>query len=395
MSNQRQFLNHSLLLALAGTLLAASAGLVSCSKSSEGTTVTPTQTASNPITGTSLTGAVKGTMLTGTTYTITGDVTVGPKDTLLLQPGVTVNVTNNATFYVQGTLISAGTQASPSTFTSPSAKPGSWGGFQCDSAKYVRIQWTHVDYTGGPDATGNPRKTLFVNVPITVVIQDSWFSYGQDDGLRIQNGAKVDIQRNTMEHMGLSDGEAINLKSGVTGIVAYNVIWSQAGSGIKLETSTTKLYPQTNVQVTNNTLLSNGFRRGAAEPGRGVSVDLFAQAQVFNNLMVNNYEGLDINPAADTKNVSYGNNYFYATIDSVRTFFYPAGSFGKKQATDIVSTSTTDKNPMFVKFDTNPLSSTDTNDPHLQAGSPALGAGNKTYNADIGAFTADGKGNKH
>jgi hypothetical protein len=35
------------------------------------------------------------------------------------------------------------------------------------------------------------------------------------------------------------------------------------------------------------------------------------------------------------------------------------------------------------------------NDFHLSSGSPALGKGNSTYNADIGAFTSDGKGNQH
>jgi hypothetical protein len=385
----------AVLFALAGTLLAASAGLISCSKSSEGTAVTPSQSASNPITGTSLTGKLRGTMLTGTAYTITGDVTVGPKDTLFVQKGVTVNVANNATFYVQGTLISEGTQASPITFTAPSGKPGSWGGFQCDSAKYVRIQWTHLDYTGGPDPTGNARKTLYVNVPIQVIVQDSWVKGGQDDGFRLQNGCMIDIQRNTIEGQGSTDGEAINVKGGATGVVAYNVVWATAGSAIKVETSITQLFPQTNVNVYNNTVVSNGFRRGAAEPGRGVLFDNFGRGNIYNNLIVNDYEGLDISPAADTANIKYGNNYFYATIDSLRTFYYPAGSKGKKQATDIISTSTTNKNPVFVKLDTNPNSATDTNDLHLQAGSPALGAGNPTYNKDIGAYTSDANGNKH
>jgi hypothetical protein len=44
-----------------------------------------------------------------------------------------------------------------------------------------------------------------------------------------------------------------------------------------------------------------------------------------------------------------------------------------------------------------------TNDFHLQAGSPAFGAGNPGFNSkypefgnqDMGAYTTDGKGNKH
>jgi len=42
-----------------------------------------------------------------------------------------------------------------------------------------------------------------------------------------------------------------------------------------------------------------------------------------------------------------------------------------------------------------PNGATTSNDFHLQAGSPALGKGNPTYNSDIGAYTSDGRGNKH
>jgi len=41
------------------------------------------------------------------------------------------------------------------------------------------------------------------------------------------------------------------------------------------------------------------------------------------------------------------------------------------------------------------IASTLTNNFHQQTGSPALGKGNATYNADLGAYTSDGKGNQH
>jgi hypothetical protein len=173
------------------------------------------------------------------------------------------------------------------------------------------------------------------------------------------------------------------------------VIWGTAGSAIKIETSLTVLYPQTDVKVYNNTLVSNGFRRGAAEPGRGILIDRFARGDIYNNLIVNDYNGLEIAPKADAPNIKYGNNYFYATADSVRKFFIPAGTLAKVQTTDIVSTGTADKNPLFTKFDANYNATTNTNDLHLQTGSPALGKGNSTYNADIGAYTTDANGNKH
>ncbi|MDQ6845264.1 MAG: right-handed parallel beta-helix repeat-containing protein, partial [Bacteroidota bacterium] len=331
-------------------------------------------------------------------------------DTLYAQPGANVVVKNNAQVSVQGVLLLKGTQAEPVTFNSDSNTPGSWGGFQCDSAQAVTIIWTHVENTGGPDPSGSARKSLFVNAKINVDIEDSWFTNGQDDLIRIQSGATITILRNTITSSGSTDGEAINLKSGVTGTVAYNVIYSQAGSGVKLETSSTAPFPQTIVDVYNNTLVANGWRRGAAEPGRGVSVGLNAIGRVFNNIFVNNYQGLEIFNDADLY-TTYGNNLFYASIDnftdntvspavsiSLRENFYPSDGTGTPQPSDLISTGVGNLNPSFVSFDGTvaaPNGAKNKNNFHLQVGSPALNAGNPKYNNDIGAYTNDDRGNNH
>jgi hypothetical protein len=83
---------------------------------------------------------------------------------------------------------------------------------------------------------------------------------------------------------------------------------------------------------------------------------------------------------------------------NLRAGYYPAGALGVAQSTDIISTSTSTGNPMFKSFDgsfLNPNGAANNNDFHLQSGSPALGKGNPTYNVDMGAYTSDGKGNKH
>jgi hypothetical protein len=385
----------------------------SCSKSNNEKTnvITPTVPASNPISPGNISGFVKGTLTTGDTYTITGDLTIKLGDTLASQQGVTVIVTKNAQINVQGVLLLVGTSAQPISFNSDSKQPGSWGGFQCDSAQAVTIKWAHIDNTGGPDPSGSPRKSVYVAAPINVDIEDSWFTNGQDDLIRLSTGAKVTILRNTILCSGSTDGEAINLKTGVTGDVAYNVIYSQAGTGVKLETNDLIPIPQTNVNVYNNTLVSNGWRRGQAEPGRGVSLGVNARGNVYNNIMVDNYQGLEIFVDADTLNTKYGNNLFYASQDtyadttgggnlaiSIRGNFYPSDGVGKPQSSDLISNAVGNLDPMFKSFDgkvATPNGATTTNDYHLQAGSPALGKGNTTYNADIGAYTSDGKGNQH
>lgn len=384
-----------------------------CSKNNNDNTkvVTATVPASNPIAPGNVSGFVKGTFTTGNTYTITGNVTIKPGDTLASQQGVTVIVQNNAQIIVQGVLNLVGTQTQPISINSSSQQPGSWGGFACDSAQAVTIKWAHVDNTGGPDATGSARGTLKVSVPINVDIEDSWFTNGQDDGLRLQGGCKITILRNTILSSGSTDGEAINIKSGATGVVAYNVVYSQAGTGIKLETSSTVPIPQTVVDVYNNTLVSNGWRRGAAEPGRGISIDLNARANIYNNIMVNNYQGLEIFTGTDTVHTKYGNNLFYSSADTytdttvhpnivvnIRSNFYPGDGVGKPQASDLISTKVGDKDPMFKSFDATfgvKNGAATTNDFRLSTGSPALGKGNSTYNNDIGAYTSDGKGNQH
>ena len=392
------------------SIILLSVAIISCSKK-EVTTYNKLQLqSSNAISSDTIPAFAKGTLLEGKTYYITQDVLVQKGDTLYAQPGTNVIIKNNAQIAIQGVILLDGTQAQPISFNSDSKLPGSWGGFQCDSAQAITIKWTHIDNTGGPDPSGSARKSLFVDTKINVDIEDSWFTNGQDDLIRIQSGASVTILRNTITSSGSTDGEAINLKSGVTGIVAYNVIYSQAGSGVKLETSSTAPFPQTIIDVNNNTLIANGWRRGAAEPGRGVSVGVNAIGHIFNNIMVNNYQGLEIFSDADLK-TTYGSNLFYASIDnfkdetvtpavsiSLRGNFYPSDGLGKPQPTDLISTGVSNLNPSFVSFDGTvaaPNGEVNKNDFHLQLGSPAINAGNPNYNNDIGAYTSDDRGNKH
>jgi hypothetical protein len=318
---------------------------------------------SSPIQPGNISGFVKGTLLTGQTYTVTADITVKKGDTLSAQPGAIVIVKNNAQFTIQGVLNLLGSQAQPVLFNSDVNKPGTWGGFQSDSAQAITIKWTHVDNTGGPDASGSARRTIVVNkVGVPVDIEDSWFTNGQDDLMGLF-GARVTVLRNTISSSGSTDGEGINLKSGATGVVAYNVIFSQAGSGIKLETNKNVPFPQTEVDVYNNTVVAVGWRRGSAEPGRGTSVGVNAIGHVYNNIYVNCYHGLEIFNDADVIHTTYGNNLFYATVDSftdlvdptiqinIRDNFYPAGASGVPQATDLISKKVGDLDPQFVKFD--------------------------------------------
>jgi Right handed beta helix region len=401
----KKMLNQTLVKSTKMVAAAAAAACIfsACTKTSS-TAITGPQLRAEAIRGTVLNGGnVKGVMLADSTYTMNGDLTVLPADTLTIQAGATINVTGNHAFYIQGIIQSLGTQAKPITFTSTvSQTPGQWGGFQADSAKAVTFYWTKFLWAGGPDSTGGTRQTIAISSPIPVDIEDCWFIGGQDNSIGVYSTATVKIWRNTFYDNGTTDGDCIDFHAGVMGTVAYNVLWGGAGSAIKVFTSATIANPQTNVVVYNNTCVDNGFRRGAAEPGRGILVDAFSKALVYNNLLVNNYWSLDVTPTADYTHTLYGYNYFFVTVDSLRKVMYPAGEKGMIQTTDIIDSVHLGANdPMFVSY--NPPPNLSRNIPsnldfHLKAGSPALGKGDPTYNNDIGAYVTDtsgGKGNRH
>jgi len=400
------------------------ASVFSCSKNESTKKIAPVIPPSHPINSDTIGGFEKGTLLAGKTYTMNHDVYVKIGDTLLAQPGANIIVKNNSQFKIQGVFQSLGTQTSPVSFNSDSNNPGTWGGFACDSAQAVTIKWTKILNTGGPDNTGSARRTLVVSKPITVDIEDSWVENGQDDGLGLFGGCKITILRNTIQSGGSTDGEAINIKTGAYGTVAYNLIFSQAGTGVKLETAAVVTTANTNVDVYNNTMVACGWRRGAAEPGRGVSAGVSAKGNVYNNIIVNCYHGLEIFQDDGAGNVKYGNNLFYSSAISftdntatppvsvnLRAGYYPAGALGVPQSSDLISTGVGNNDPMFVRFDNGflyPNGAANNNDFHLKAGSPAIGKGNTSFSAanpstnggavpdaDLGAYPTDGKGNKH
>jgi len=392
--------------------------LAGCSKSSNNVNTGPVLPA-QAIRGTTLNGGnIKGVMLSDSTYTVNGNLTVLPGDTLTVQPGAIIKVNGNQAFYVQGVINSSGTPQKPIVFTSTSGNqvPGQWGGFQCDSAKSVTFAWTAILWAGHGDSTNDTKQTIAVSSPIPVNITDCWFVGGQDNAIGVYSTAPVMILRNSFYGNGTTDGDCIDFHSGVTGVVAYNVIWGAAGSAIKVYTSKTTPLANavTDVSVYNNTCLESGFRRGAGEPGRGVYVDAFSRARVYNNLLANNYWSLDFSAQSDYQHSAYGYNYFFVTVDSLRQWMYPSGEMGNVQKSDIIDSVHTGANdPMFVGYTVPPNPSNriipSSFDFHLKPGSKALGAGTTNaisnlpagapaMSSDIGAYVSDtsgGKGNRH
>jgi hypothetical protein len=420
-------LHFALLTIATGALL-----VTSCKKkSSDNATIsTPPFQIGQPVSDSQpLCGAINGTMETGKTYTISCDVTVNAGDTLLIQPGVRINMAPAATIVVKGTLLSLGTKDKPNWITvdgvaktdvpnqDPSSDPayaGKWTGINCDtSCQLLVIKWTHLEYAGGVFATAplpgistgdNSYVIWFQNSNGTMVLEDSWIYGSQDDAIRIAGG-KFSIMRNTIEKSGFTGGDVFNAKHGSVGDMAYNLFVGCATNGTKASDKGSNDGPQTNVNMYNNTYINCGWRRSSSGRGGCINYEEGAKGYAYNNLVVNCKYGLRIvnNPSADTANMHYGNTFNYGDSLDIVNQFYPLGYITKPQSTDIPAPSTFlppsyalgdpydgssllhQNNPKFVNFplpspyDVIGVSFASGYDFHLASGSPALGKGYTSF----------------
>ena len=336
------------------------AAFASCSKNSSSTTVSQAQIQVGQAVSNSapLSGAIKGTMLVGQTYTINADVTVNAGDTLLIQKGVKVQVNNGASFFVNGILVSLGTKDAPVTITDPSrqkttgsstatsdsAYAGGWGGIWCGpTCPLLVIKWTHLDFAGaglqtipfaGP-SVGDQYAVYFGNYNGVFVMEDSWIYGTPDDAIRYYGG-NIFMVRNTLEKCGGTGGDGFNAKGGTQGVMAYNVIIGGATNGTKSanDGSTGR---QCMIAMFNNTYVNDGFRNTGTFGARGgdIEVENNSRALAYNNLIVDCAFGLRIAGGnnvtakvylADTtgphtgdfiSQTAYGHNFYY--VDDVAT----------------------------------------------------------------------------
>jgi hypothetical protein len=347
--------------------LIAGSLLMSCTTKDENIVSTPPVVVGQAVSDAApLSGSIKGTMLSGKTYILGGDITINATDTLLLQPGVTLKVGRGKTILVKGTFISLGTKALPNyigpdkTFTktdalgysasADSAYVGYWTGINCESTcKLLDLKWTHVEYMGakfgatffptGLSAGTGSFGIMFTNPTGDFIMEDSWIYGSIDDAVRISTG-RIHLMRNTFEKCGATGGDCLNAKNGAVGDMAYNLFVGTATNGTKASNKGSG-NQQTNVNMYNNTYISGGYRQ--KDPtGRGGSINYEegAKGKAFNNLMVNCRTGVRIcnNPAADVVNTTYGYNYTYGDSARVMNMVYPVmptGTVTIPQATDI------------------------------------------------------------
>jgi hypothetical protein len=389
------------------------------------------------ITGDTLKGTVKGTMLSGKTYYFYDQVVVNAGDTLLMQSDVKLLALDpKAQLIVKGAFVSLGTKDKPNwitgydayknpakyklnTIQDPNTDPGLmpsgklWGGIQCDkTANMVNIKWTHLDFAGGTASASNPPAgytsgaALFViffqNPNGYLILEDSYIYGSSTDACRV-NGGKIHIMRNTVEKLSYNDGDAFNGKNSTVGDIAYNLIVGTAKGGTKASNKGTYGSTQTMINMYNNTYISGGWRSVDPDRGANVNYEQGAKGNAYNNIFVNCKTGLRIleNPAADTLNCFYGYNLSYGDSLRIVNQIYPPTHASKPNMNDIPSPASFypgypkytlgqvydapalvgKNNPAFVNF---PLPATSTvslynfvgnYDFHIKSSSPAVGKG--------------------
>ncbi len=414
-----------------------------------------------------LCGSYKGYMVSGKTYTVAAgcNITVNAGDTLIMDENVHLYMSPASSIIVKGIFISLGNRDNPNWITvnglvktdnpqTPADADSAfistriWCGINCDtSCALLVLKWTHVEYTGGnflgtpplPSLSGKSHSILFQNINGSFIMEDSWL-YGSTDELRVTCG-KICLMRNTLEKIGITGGEGLDVKHGTTGDMAYNLIIGSATDGTKASDVGTYAGPQTNITMYNNTYVNCGYRRTAAGHGGSLDYEEGAKGLAYNNLIVNCKYGFRVlnNVIADTTHLRYGNTYNYGDSISIVNQFYPQSYITIPQLTDIPQPSSYlpssytlgqvydapsivgSNDPQFVNF---PLPATEgiVNIAYaagfnfrLKAASPAIGKGytgfsplslvpiDPVYGAteisppgkDIGCYQLDGTGNQH
>ncbi len=289
-------------------------------------------------------GPIKGTTLPNKTYVITDSITVNMNDTLRISPGDTLIMNSpNGAIFIFGNFFCEGTSNNPIVITVPPERrtlgPGQWGGIVGDSCKIFSMKFTKILWAGGTDLSGHAYRTIDIYSDYlnntTTTFTDNTVIGTVDDCIGL-HGGKASILRNTIKWCGAPDGDNINVKSGTWGEIAYNIIWASGGNGIKINSDKNGLTRLTNMCVHNNTIVAGGWRR-ITELGYGILVDVNARAEIYNNIIGDNYEELEITLKADTAHIVYDNNLFFGSADSLSAmdvFFAPDG-VARAQAHDI------------------------------------------------------------
>jgi len=350
-------------------------------------------------------GDVWGIWPKGSIQRVSGDIIIPEGKTLVIEEGVLVIMDTlvKPEVIVKGNLYSMGTAANPVKFTieenyrTDSRKFGKqWGGIlAAPSCAELLLDHTILEYGGSTTTESSTSVKMglykavsgenlpalwYSNANGKLVVTNSIFRNFNEDCTYIEGGSVI-FTGNQFYSTGITGGEGINIKSGVVSDVSYNLFYGTNTNALKLSNSGTKT-PQAHVIAFNNTILNTGWRRPTVKGG-SIWLEATVFAELHNNLFANARFGIkrDTKKPEDTRSVVSHGLYYGFDQATVNQFQPSADIVGGKN--EIIGTKAGENDPKFVNYPLNtPMNNADFNqswDFHLQAGSPALGAGTTAF----------------
>nr|WP_321454302.1 right-handed parallel beta-helix repeat-containing protein [uncultured Carboxylicivirga sp.] len=298
-------------------------------------------------------GQPEGSVIIGGTIkddmTLSGDSTYWLANSMIISEGVTLTVEAGAKVYVSpytnpeivvaGNIYAWGTVAEPILFTLSEKHPDyfdygryNWGGIigrdMDDPNQEIGMTYVTVEYAGGPvnensEAVRNGKlepgelgySIFFNNNKGQVYMENCTVAHSGGDAIYIERG-KIALFHNTVAYAGTTEDEAFNFKQGTVGDCGFNLMYSAATNGIKINNSKPiEGDPQTNVNMYNNTMAYCGWRRDG-ERGGSINIEKNARGLIANNLIVNSKYGTKVDASADVENIRVRNNYYYGVVDA-------------------------------------------------------------------------------
>ena len=368
-------------------------------------------------------GPVSGKWEGNSIVTITEDVVIPEGESLTIEAGAQVifagdnlGTAEAPEFQVRGNLYILGQEGNMVTFSVEEANQteanrfmGLWGGIQCAATcGELAINYAKIEYAGAPagpnsifveqgEDEGDPRYAIiYGNLTGKVAIHNSIIQNNTDDAFR-SLGGQLSVVGNTFAYVGETGGEALNIKSGVEGDMAYNLFYNCATNGTKWSNSGERS-PQTNCTSYNNTFVNCGWRRNKEGRGASVNIEKGARGHSYNQLVVNCKYGVRVvggDDEADLPNTSVDYAFYFGNEQIMIDEFYPThGIFTPSDSPNDVYGAINENDPKFADYNvaTGKLENLDYADYdfHLASNSPALTGAKTNFSPKNGALVIGG-----
>ena len=263
---------------------------------------------------------------------------------LYIEPGVHVTVSHDSQeedkhpieIVALGNLYAMGTADKPVVITSDTGKPNDWGGIIC-GYNCSEVVLSHVELADC-GATPTESSMSFQNKLFKTTIDGGVpaFHFCNTNGRFAMigcylhdnyndqtyfTGGKGVITGCTFADSGNSNdgGEAVNVKSGCTLDVAFNLIYNACTNAFKLSDGGVEKNFASKLVIYNNTIVDCGWRRTKNKKGGNVWLEKGIAPVFVNNLMVDNRYGIrqPQKDGGDIDNSILAPNCLFASTDDV------------------------------------------------------------------------------